>query len=132
MATDTITAYKNNTQTTVFLLQNSSATKTTWLVSGRAIALPFNLSVERKPSANNASTNDHVVLRLSRVEQNSSTGKLATLQVSLDLSLPKDQSVLTAGVQKELISCLASILNESTAMEATSANITKLIEGRDL
>lgn len=132
MATETLTPYKNNTQTLSFLLQSSSSTKTTWLLSGRPIALPHTVSVERKPSASNAATNDHVIVRVSQMEQNPATGKLATLQVTLDISIPKDQSVIGIQSQREALAVISSILNENTAMEATYANITKLIEGRDL
>lgn len=132
MATETLTLYKNNTQTQAFGLAQTSATKTVWLAAGRAISLPYSVSVERKPTSANSASNDHVVLRVSRVEANASTGKLASLPITLDISIPKDQSVLTLAVQKEMLCVLASALNEATAMEATNANITKLIEGRDL
>lgn len=132
MATETITAYEASTGTKSFLLRQTSATKTEWIISGRAISAPFNLILERKPSNNNSPSNDHVLLRVSRMEPNATTGKLATFQATLDLSIPKDQSILSPAEQKKVISLLASILNEGTAMEATSANITKLIEGRDL
>lgn len=132
MATATLSPYKNNTTTQSFVLQQTSEKKTTWIVSGRSISAPYSLSVERKPANANSPSNDHVILRATRMEMNSTTGKLATLQVTLDISIPKDQAVLTPAVQKELLSVVASSLNESTAMEATSANITALIEGRDL
>lgn len=132
MATETITAYEANAGTKSFVLANTNSVKTSWIVSGRAIALPYSLSVERKLSQPNSPSNDHVILRVGRVEQNATTGKLATFQATLDISIPKDQSVLSPAEQKKAISLLASILNENTAMEATNANITKLIEGRDL
>lgn len=132
MATETITAYESNVATSVFVLAQTGATKTEWRKTGRALALPYSLSVERKIGNSNSPSNDHIVLRVSRVEANATTSKLATFQVSLDISIPKDQTVLTPAEQKKALSIIASILNEGTAMEATNANITKLIEGRDL
>lgn len=132
MATDTITAYETNAATQSFTLAQVSKDSTTWIKSGRAISLPYKLEVIRKIGNSNASANDHVSLRVTRVEANATTGKLATFQVTLDISIPKDQSILSATEQKKAISLIASVLNEGTAMEATNANITKLIEGRDL
>lgn len=132
MATATLSPYKNNTQTQAFVLQQTSEKKTTWIVSGRTISAPYSISVERKPANTNSSSNDHVILRVTRMEMNSTSGKLATSQITTDASIPKDQSVLTPAVQKEMLSIMASLLNEATAMEATNANITAIIEGRDL
>lgn len=132
MATETLTAYETNSQTRVFSLKQTGPSSTSWIVSGRPLGTPYSLSIERKLSNSNSPSNDHIVLRAVRVEQNTSTGKLATFQASLDISIPKDQSILTPAVQKQVISTICSLLNEATAMEATSANLTKLIEGRDL
>lgn len=132
MATTTLTAYTTNTLTQAFELQSTSETKTVWIATGREIACPYTVSVERKKASSNSPSNDHVVLRVTRIERNATTGKLATFQSSLDLSIPKDQSILSATEQKKAISWISSCLNEGTAMEATNANITKLIEGRDL
>lgn len=132
MASSSLTLYKNNTQTQVFDLQQTSAMMTKWIASGRSLSTPYFISVERKLANANSSSNDHIILRAGRTEANASTAKLATSLVTLDVSVPKDQSILTPTVQKELLSLVASALNEATAMEATSANITKLIEGRDL
>jgi hypothetical protein len=54
------------------------------------------------------------------------------MQANLDISIPKDTSIIDGDEQVKLISVLASLLNEATAMEATDANITKLVEGMDL
>lgn len=132
MATETLTAYKDNTTTNSFLLQQTSAAKTVWIYPGRAISAPYSISVERKLTNGNSPSNDHVILRISRIETNVSTGKPATFQASLDLSIPKDQSIHTPSEMKNVVAVLASLLNEGTAMEATSANRTKLLEGRDL
>lgn len=132
MATETLTAYEANVGTKSFALAQTGATKTVWIASGRALSTPFTISVERKLSPNNSPSNDHILLRATRIEQNVNTGKLATFQCTLDISVPKDQSILSPSEQKKVISVIASLLNEGTAMEATNANITKLIEGRDL
>lgn len=132
MATETLTAYEANVGTQSFVLKQTGSDKTVWIKAGREISIPYTVNVERKLSNSNSKSNDRVVLRVSRVERNASTGVLATLQATLEISIPKDQSILTATEQKKLVSIVASILNEGTAMEATNANITKLIEGRDL
>lgn len=131
MSAATLSPYKNNTQTTVFSLVSESPNGVTYLVSGRSLSLPFTLSITRKLTALNAAGNDEISIVVKRVEQNASSLKLATAFAKLTISVPKDQTVLTATVQKELISVLASLCNESTAMEATTAFMTAIIEGRN-
>jgi hypothetical protein len=132
MASATLAPYKTNAATQSFTLVSSGTTGATWKATGRDLSTPYVISVERKLSTSTSTTNDHIVVRIARTERNTTTSKLATCQVLLDVSIPKDTSVLTAAVQKEILSCVSSLLNENTAMEATSVNITALIEGRDL
>jgi len=80
----------------------------------------------------NATGNDHVMVRLYDTRRNTTTSKLATCQVLLDISIPKDTSNLTKTVQGDLVSCLASLLNESAVLAATRANINALLGGADL
>lgn len=132
MASSSLTPYKNSTEQETFSLVSTSGSGAKYMVSGRSLANPFVIECQRKLTPATASGNDHVVLRLARTESNATTSKLATCQVLVDVSIPKDTSVLTATVQKELVALAASLLNEATAMEATNANITALVEGRDL
>lgn len=131
MSSPSFSPYKNNTTTTVFTLASESPTGVKYLVSGRSIACPFSLEISRKLTAPNAAGNDEVSILVKRIEQNATSGKLATGFVKVTVSIPKDVSVITATVQKELMSVVASLFNESTAMEATTAFITALIEGRN-
>lgn len=132
MASATLTPYRNNANQVTFSLVSTSADQTTYKVSGNPLSEPHLVEITRKLTNSNSASNDHVQVRIARVERNATTGKLATMQVLCDISLPKDDSILTATVQKEQLAILASLFNEATAMEATTANITALIEGRDL
>lgn len=132
MASNSLTPFGDAGVQYNFELQSSSGTKTVWIRPGRSISLPHSISIERKPSAPNSASNDHVILRVTRVEMNTGSGKFATLQATLDISIPKDSIAISQGTQKDQLSILASVLNEFTAMETTNVNITKLIEGRDL
>lgn len=131
MSSSSLTPYKNNTSQVTFSLASESPTGVKYLVSGRSISNPFSLEISRKLTAPSAAGNDEVSLTVKRIEQNATTGKLATGFVKVTISIPKDVSVITATVQKELMSVMASLFNESTAMEATNAFITALIEGRN-
>lgn len=132
MASSSIQPYKNNTTTETFTLVSSEKDGASYKVAGRPLANPYEVVIQRKLTAPSKKSNDHVVLRIYRTEPNADTGILATGQVTLDISIPKDQTVITATVMTELISELSSLLNEATAMEATTANIDALIEGYDL
>jgi len=131
MASSTLNPYVDNTNHQAFVLKSTSESGAVFMVAGRSLGAPFELEQVRKVNANSLS-NDHSIVRLTRKEANAAIGKLATLQVTLDVSIPKDTTVLTQIEQKKLVSLLVSLLNESTAMEATNANITAIIEGRDL
>lgn len=132
MASQTLSPYKNNTSTETFSLQSVASTGATYLVAGRALSQPYTLTIQRKLTAPSAAGNDRVEVRVSRTEANASTGKLATLTAVLSISIPKDISILDADAQAEAVSILSSLINESTAMEATKVAITALIEGRDI
>lgn len=132
MSSSTITPYVTNAATQAFSLVSESATGAKYMVAGREIGLPYVVEVTRKLTAPGATSNDHVGIRIARTERNATTAKLATCQVLLDISIPKDATVITQTEQKKLLSALASLLNEYTAMEATTASITALVEGRNL
>lgn len=131
MASSTLNPFVDNTNHQALVLKSSTATGSVWMVSGRNIAQPYELETQRKINSNSLS-NDHSVVRLTRKEAHASTGKLATLQITIDVSIPKDTTILTLAEQKKAIALLCSLLNESTAMEATNVAITAVLEGRDL
>jgi len=132
MASASLVPYKTNTTQETFALVSQSAAGATYKVSGRPLATPYQIETQRKLSSGTSTGNDHVGLRISRVEKNATTGKLATLQVLLDVSIPKDTSVLTTATQQEMLAICASILNECTAMEATHSKIDLILSGGDL
>lgn len=130
MASSSLTPYKDNTNQVTFSLVSTSADKTAFKVSGRSIACPYTIELSRKLST--GKTNDHVQVRVAITERNTTTSVLATGQVLLDISIPKDQSIITNTVMTEVLGVLASLLDQATANNASSANRTALIEGRDL
>jgi len=131
VAKSTIAPYRNSANSQSFSLVTTGATGSTWKVAGRDLALPYVVEIQRKLTSSGASGNDHIIVRVARTERNATTMKLATAQCLLDISIPKDTTLLTQTVQKEIVSILASVLNEETAMEATNANITALVSGGD-
>lgn len=131
MASATLTLYKNNTQTDVFSLAAQSAVGASYLVAGRTLSAPKVITVDRKINSN-ARANDKVSAKLTHTEINTTSGLPATFSVEVIISVPKDTSILTATLQKEGCAIMASLLNDGTAMAATTVNRTALIEGRDL
>lgn len=131
MASSSLNPYVDSTNRQALTLKSTSPSGAIFMVAGRALGAPFEIEQVRKVNASSLS-NDHSIIRLTRKEANVATGKLATLQVTVDVSIPKDVTILTPTEQKKAISLICSLLNESTAMEATNANITAIIEGRDL
>lgn len=132
MASASLTPYDDSSSQVTFNLVSQSATGATYKVASRDLATPFMVEITRKLTAPSASSNDHIVVRVARVERNADTGKLATLQCLVDVSIPKDTSILDSTAQLELLGVVGSLLNDSTAMEATTVARTAIIEGRDL
>ncbi len=131
MSSATLTPYINNTTTQSFVLVSESPNGVKYLVSGRPIGLPYTLEISRKLTAPGAAGNDEVTIIVKRIEQNATTGKLSTFYDKRVISIPKDQSVITQAIQKQILSIIPSLSNESTAMEATTVFLSALVEGRN-
>lgn len=132
MASSTLTPYKDNTNQVTFTLVSTGADGATYSVSGRSISQPHMVKIKRKFTNPGAPGNDRIEISVIRTEANATTGKLATLVAGAYVSIPKDDSVLTNAVQKEALAIVASLINESAAMQATTTAITAIVEGRDL
>lgn len=132
MASSSLALYKNDAATNTFLLVSTSKDGASYMMAGRDIATPYVVEIKRKLTAPNATANDHIQVRIARTERNATTGKLATAQCLLDLSIPKDTSVLTAEVSEDLICCLGSLLRDNGAMTSAQTNVTALVAGFDL
>jgi len=130
MASSTLAPYRNNANQVTFNLVSSSVEGSLWRVSGRSIATPYGLELKRK--INPGKSNDHVQARVFCTERNASTSVLATAQISLDISIPKDNSILTNAAIIDMLGVCASLLNENVANNAGVTSRTALVEGRDL
>jgi len=128
----TITPFYNASSGYTLVPVSEDDAGATYKVAGRDLATPLGIEIQRKLTAPTATGNDHVIVRAFRTERNASTGKLATCQVLLDISIPKDTSILTIAEQTKLVAAVASLLNEETAMGASLANIAALITGSNL
>lgn len=128
MSSSVLTLYKNHTEQLAFSLVSTSELSAKWIASGRALSVPFSITQTVKP--NKGSGNDTVSVIISRTEANATTGKLATALCELRFSMPKDQSVLTLSLQKELLALCVSLFDDAAATAATNSNITAALEGR--
>lgn len=131
MASSSLNPFVDNTNHQAFVLKSTSPDGAVFMVSGRNLGAPYEIEQIRKINPSSLS-NDQSIIRLTRKEANAATGKLATFQATLTVSVPKDNTVITLAEQKKALAIIASLLNESTAMEATNANITSILEGRDI
>lgn len=131
MASQTILAAINSTTQISFDLASTTSDGARYMKAGRPLSCPFVVEIKRKLNPN-GSGNDHVGLRVARTEQNLTTGKLATDQVLVDVSLSKDQSILTPTVKLEILAIVASLLNDGENTVGTTTNRSAVIEGRDL
>lgn len=131
MASSSVNPFKSAVAQVAFTLATASETGAKFMVAGRALACPFVVEVKRKVNPN-STANDHIQLRVARTEQNAVSNKPATCQMLLDMSIPKDVSVLNAQAQQELATIMMSLLRDNTLAASTANQIVSLIEGRDL
>jgi len=131
MASASLTLYNENSGTAVYALQSTSATKTTWAVTGRSLAKPMWVSVERKFAPANSSANDHVIVTVGQtVASTLSPYKLCTFSAKLDLSIPRDWTGFSGGTSAEMcarIANLVSLMNNSSALSCTNANNANML-----
>lgn len=132
MASSSLAPYKNNSTAVTFAYVGPISNGAQYKVSGRALACPHEITIEKFIGASGSAANDRVRITVRRVERNTTTDKLATLKTSLEISIPKDLSILDTTAQLEQLALMSSLLNDSTAMAATTAARTNIVEGRDL
>jgi len=132
MPSSSLTPYYSNAAQVTFNLVSSTEAGAVYIVSGHPLATPYKVEVIRKLTASAAAANDHVILRVSCIGRNATTGKLATASVTTDISIPKDTTVFAESDVVGFLGVMASLLNENAALQSTSVNRTALIEGRDL
>jgi len=132
MSSASLTPYKNNSTTQAFTLVSNSATGALYSVASRSLATPYTVQITRKVGSPGALGNDHVFLKVSLSDPNSTTGKIATGSATLDISIPRDVTTVTQAELLEVLGILSSLLNDSTALAATTVARTALLEGRDL
>jgi len=130
MPASSLSLYNENTGTTVFALQSTSALKSVWAVTGRSLAMPLTVSVERKLTPNAAGGNDHILISVSQTEKSTySPYKLTNFTAKLDLSIPKDWSGFTGGTSSDMLKRIAnliSVLNNAAALNVANASNTNL------
>jgi len=131
MASSTLVLKYNSTATRTYLLVSTTQNGARYMMSGRPIATPYVIELNRKINVNGTG-NDHVSVRIARTEQNVTSGKLATSQILCDFSIAKDQSILNQAAQKELGMILASLLMDGAAVLDTPVSLTAVVEGRDI
>jgi len=132
MASATLTPYKSSAATQAFALVSTSPEGASWQVAGRSLSQPYTVSINRK-IVPGAAANSHLVIRVGRTDNNATTGKPATASVTLDVSVPKDQSIITTAVLNELLCVIGSLLDDQYAVtSAVNAARTAILEGRDL
>lgn len=134
MPSSSLTPYKTSAGQVTYSLIGSSPTAAKWSVSGYGLGVPRILEQTLKVGAPGAAANDHVIVRLSQSDENSTTGKIATANVTLDVSIPRDSATITSTEIVELLGILSSLLNDCASVEdsANATNRTALAEGRVL
>lgn len=130
MASSSLVLYVSNADTQEFVLVSSSVNMTVWKVANRPLSNPFTIELARKLTS--GTKNDHVTVRIARVEANASTSQKATAQVLIDVSVPKDQSILTGAEISKMLGAAASLLNDGNNLALTGTNRGAIVDGRDV
>lgn len=130
MASSSITLYDSAAGTMTFLLVSSSVNETVWKAAGRSLSTPLELKLARK--LNSGTKNDTILVQFRRIERNVTTSQLATAQFKCELSVPKDQTILTPAILADLLGYASSLFNDGAALAATEANRGAIVDGRDV
>jgi len=130
MPSSTLTLKKDTTNSVVFSIVSSSEFGAKYIVSGRPSSQPFGLEVQRVLTPPSSTSNDHMKIRIYRTDRNTDTGKLATGQVLVDLSIPKDNANITNTELIELLVMVGSLFTDGAAGSATTVNATAIVETR--
>lgn len=131
MASATLVPKTDASGTLTIELVSTSESGSVYRVSGRDLSVPYGMEVRRVLTQPSATGNDHIKVRLFRTEKHASTNKPATMQVLLDISVPKDNTVLNKTEQRKLVVALASLLGDCMAV-TNYTNVTKLLDAMDL
>jgi len=132
MPSASLAPYQSNSVQMTFTLQSSNSSGAAWLVTARPLANPYKVELIRKIAPPNSMANDHVILRVSRTDANSTSGKPATGSASLDISIPRDVATIDLSEMKAVVGILSSLLNDNAALAATDVNRSALLSGLDL
>ncbi len=130
MASTTLILYKDNTTTTTFNLLSTAENWAKWIVPGRTLSTPH--FAQQTTKVNKGSSNDESKFLVSITAMNATTGKPATFLCEIRLSIPKDQSVLTPSIQKEITSEAVSAFIGTGGATGADTNRTSILEGRIL
>jgi len=134
MSSSALTPHYTGSTTKSFALVSENANGAKWLVASRPLANPETIELIRKIGSSGALANDHVILRLTRAETNSSTSKVATAVVTLDISIPRDAVAVTQDNVNDMLGSMISLLNEvtDTTVTASRAKVKSLLSGGTL
>jgi len=131
MASATLVPKTDASGTITFELVSTSSDGATYRVTGRDLSVPLGCQITRVLTQPSAQGNDHIKVRLFRTEKHATTGKPATMQVLLDISVPKDNTIINKTEQRKLVVALASLLGDCMAV-SSYVNSTKLLDAFDL
>jgi len=132
MPSSSLTPYYTNSAQFTFQLATTSETGACYKIAGRPLSTPYQVEIIRKVTPSAATANDHVILRATLIGRNATTSKLATASVSVDVSIPKDAATISETDVIHMLGVIASLINDSAALQSTTVNATALLEGRDL
>lgn len=112
MASASYTLDKLDNTTTVFTLVGNTIDGAEYRDSSRSLGLPQSVKITTKVGNPGAKGNDHVIVVISNVIQNSVTGAVSTGSVTMDLSVPRDAE-FTDTMSKDLLAYLQSFLSDA-------------------
>jgi len=140
MASSSLTLYDQDSGTTVYVLQSTSANTSRWVVAGRSLSKPKWIEISRKISPSGSSANDHVIVRVGQVEASTASPyPLKTYTATLDISIPRDLSGFGATTSDAVLALekvcnnLISALNHKVALTSIASNteLTNAFSGAD-
>lgn len=120
MASASYTLTKLDNSEVVFALVGSTPTGAEYRVSSRSLGLPLFLKIATKIGNPGSKGNDHVIVTIGDVVQNSTTGAISTGSVVMDVSVPRDGE-WTDTMTQDLLAYLQAFITDARIANLSDA-----------
>lgn len=113
MASATLSLNDHAATPVVFSLVGNTSDGAIYRLTSRALALPLELKFQYKLGNPGSDGNDKVIVVISDSRRNTTTGKVSTGRLYMELSAPRDTTAWVDGSSEHLFAYIANLLTSA-------------------